>query len=131
MYLFGWGRRQAEAPEANVVNGLALPPPLVELLLRGRWRHPGDDLVRELIPFLREPIIFLDSVGSMAFESRWSLADHPGSSRVFHVARGSKSDTSVELPWLDVERAIFVAVNRYPGDDIGIALDYRTDALDP
>jgi hypothetical protein len=49
----------------------------------------------------------------------------------FHVVAGSKSAASVELPWLDVEKAFFIAVNLEPGADIGIALDYRTSAYDP
>lgn len=35
------------------------------------------------------------------------------------------------LPWLDAEQAILIAVNRNPGDDVAIALDYRQDAVDP
>lgn len=31
-----------------------------------------------------------------------------------------------ELPWADVEKLIFIVVNERPGDDVGIALDYRT-----
>jgi hypothetical protein len=37
----------------------------------------------------------------------------------------------VDLPWLDVERAFVVAVNRVPGDDVAIALDYRGYSSDP
>jgi hypothetical protein len=42
-----------------------------------------------------------------------------------------RSRGRVELPWLDVEHAILVAVCRYAGDDTAIALDYRTDPADP
>jgi hypothetical protein len=37
----------------------------------------------------------------------------------------------VELPWLDPELAVLIAVNRDPGDDIAVALDYRSDAVEP
>ncbi|MFF3712384.1 hypothetical protein [Streptomyces phaeochromogenes] len=37
----------------------------------------------------------------------------------------------VELPWLDVEQAFFIAVNRVLGDDVAFALDYRTNSADP
>lgn len=50
---------------------------------------------------------------------------------MLHVARGGSQETPVELPWLDVEQAFFIAVNRVPGDDVGLARDYRTDAHDP
>jgi hypothetical protein len=31
----------------------------------------------------------------------------------------------------DVEKAFYIAVNRRPGDDVAIALGYRTDPSDP
>jgi hypothetical protein len=113
------------------VNGLQLPPLVVQLLQEGRWHHPGDKALRRLIPFLREPVDFLTTVEAMRWESPASLADEPGLAAVWHVARGSKSVQPVCLPWLDVELAVFVAVNRCPGDDLGIALDYRTGSVNP
>ena len=59
------------------------------------------------------------------------IADDPKLSHVFRMVRGSKSVEPICLPWLDVELAVFVAINRVPGDDLGIALDYRTGAADP
>lgn len=32
----------------------------------------------------------------------------------------------VNLPWLDVEHAILIAIAHYAGDDTAIALDYRS-----
>jgi hypothetical protein len=57
-------------------------------------------------------------------------ADDPRGSALFHVVRGSVAGP-VDLPWLDVEQAFDIAVNRRPGDDVSIALDYRTDPSDP
>jgi hypothetical protein len=37
----------------------------------------------------------------------------------------------VEPPWLDAELAFLIVVNRIPGDDVAIALDYRSDAAAP
>ena len=45
--------------------------------------------------------------------------------------RGSLQALPVELPWRDVERSILVAVNRNVGDDVAIALDFRTSQSDP
>ena len=114
------------------VRGLALPDLLIDLLAAGRWRHPGDDVVREVVPWFEDPLIFLTSVDHMHRESR-SLdlfADNSRSSELFRVARRSVVGP-VELPWLDVELAFLVAVNRMPGDDVAIALDYRSDPSDP
>ncbi len=113
------------------VNELPLPSLLVELLQKGRWQHPGDEALQRLIPFLREPVDFLTTVEGMRRESTGFLADEPRIAKVFHMTRGSKKGEPVCLPWLDVELAVFVAVNRMSGDDLGIALDYRTGKVDP
>lgn len=113
------------------VNGLQLPPLFVQLLEQGRWRHPGDEALQRLIPFLREPVDFMTQLESMRRESSGSLADEQGMATVFQVGRGSRSAEPICLPWLDVEKAVFVADNRVPGDDLGIALDFRTDGADP
>lgn len=59
------------------------------------------------------------------------LADDPRWAQFFYAKRSSKCSEAIELPWLDADLAILVAVNRVPGDDIGIALDFRTQAIDP
>ncbi|MCY1054617.1 hypothetical protein [Nannocystis sp. SCPEA4] len=63
--------------------------------------------------------------------TRPSLAEDPRTSRFFRMVLGSMQPTPVALPWLDAELAVFVAVNREPGADLGIALDYRTSREDP
>src|SRR5262245_27812504 len=114
-----------------MVNGLPLPELLVTLIRDGRWAHPGDARLRDVIPFLVDPVDFLKSPEQMAFESSGHLADDPQLSAVFHMVRGGRAAGPVELPWLDADRSFFVAVNRVPGDDVGIALDFRTDMDDP
>lgn len=116
------------------VRGLALPQLLVSLLDSGRWRHPGDDVLRTVVPWFEDPLDFLSGPGEMRRES-WFLyedgsADDPRDSALFHVVRGSMVGPS-DLPWLDVEQAFNIAVNRRLGDDVAIALDYRTDPADP
>ena len=59
------------------------------------------------------------------------FADDPLSAQLFRETRGSTADGPVDLPWLDAERAVLIAVNRRPGDDVAVALDYRTDPTDP
>jgi hypothetical protein len=113
------------------VNGLLMPELLVALIRDGHWVHPGDARLREVIPFLVDPVDFLNTPEAMTFESSGHLADDPLFSAVFHSVRGSRVVEPVELPWLDADRSFFVAVNRWGGDDVGIALDYRTDVLDP
>jgi hypothetical protein len=114
-----------------MVNGLPLPELLGAMIREGRWVHPGDSRLRELIPFLVDPVNFLSSLEAMACVSAGRLVDDPGMSAVFHLVRGSRVSQPVELPWLDADRSFFVAVNRWPGDDVAIALDFRTSSSDP
>jgi hypothetical protein len=115
------------------VNGLTLPALMTELLNTARWRHPGDEVLRDLMPWFESPLDFLTSVEKMRSESRslTMFANDPPSSHLFREARGSTATASVELPWLDAEQAVLIAVNRILGDDVAMALDYRTDAADP
>ena len=115
------------------VNGLVLPGQLVELMNTGGWQHPGDQALRDLMPWFEDPLLFLTSINWMRREtpSLSQFADDPPSAQLFRVTRGSTAESPVDLPWLDVERAVLIAVNRQPGDDVAMALDYRSDPTDP
>lgn len=115
----------------TLIKGLPLPPLLLALLERGAWRHPGDVFLGQVVPFLQEPVDFLLSVEEMELESRMQLAEDPGCSALFREVRGSAQAAPVMLPWLDADLAVIVAVNREPGADLAIALDYRTSVADP
>ncbi len=47
------------------------------------------------------------------------------------MVRASESEHAKALPWLDPERAVIIGINAALGDDLFIALDYRTKASDP
>ncbi|MFJ8104223.1 hypothetical protein [Streptomyces sp. NPDC096132] len=117
----------------SMVRGHALPARLASLLAQGRWRHPGDTELARLVPWFEDPLDFLPSTDQMTRESRSldMFADDPRSSELFREVRGSERQGPVELPWLDADLAILIAVNRRPGDDVALALDYRTDPADP
>lgn len=114
------------------VNGSSLPLLLIELLRNGQWQHPGDDALRMLIPFSMEPVDFL-GISSIHRETSGLLrhADDPKTAELFYLSRGSRASLPVELPWLDAERAVLIAVNRDSGDDVAIALDFRGNTEDP
>jgi len=115
--------------DSDEINGLPLPSLLIEMLHSGRWLHPGDEAIKRLIPFLSDPIVFLQSVESMRRESPKHFAGDLVMARTFRFV--DNPTEASDLPWLDVHRAVFIAVNRVPGDDVAIALDYRTDATIP
>jgi hypothetical protein len=114
------------------VRGLPLPGLLAQLLANGRWQHPGDEVLRQALPWFEGPVDFLGSTEDMERESRSQdvFAQGERNSRFFHVTRGA-ADGETALPWLDADLAVVIAVNREPGDDIAIALDYRGDAANP
>ncbi len=117
--IIGKGRKQPIAP-----------PLLMELINTGRWKQPSDETIKRVIPFLQEPLDFLLDIEAMQRESTSFRADSPEMSELFHEYRGSKIPER-ELPWLDVDKALFIAVNRVSGADLGIVLDYRTSLEDP
>ncbi len=114
------------------MNRLILPPLLIELMNAGRWKQPSDETIKQVIPFLQEPVDFLLDSEKIQRESSHllSLVEVPKISAVFHEYKGSETPAR-DLPWLDVEKTLFIAVNRNLGDDIAIALDFRTDLDDP
>jgi hypothetical protein len=113
-----------------VVNRLPLPPLLVELMRTGRWQHPGDEAIKRAVPFFDAEVDLL-SIDEMRRESRGKLADSPKLSTFFREVRHHAAPEPNELPWRDVDRSVLIAVNRIAGEDIAIALDYRTNMEDP
>jgi hypothetical protein len=111
-------------------NTLKLPSLLKTLIEQNRWRQPSDELIASTIPFLRDPVDFLLTESRMRSESSGFLADDERMGSLFHEYRGSVSEPR-SLPWLDVDKALMIAVNRELGVDIAIALDYRANAIDP
>src|SRR4051794_25539358 len=95
--------------ESIEVNGLPLPDLLASLVRENRWRHPGDlQSLRPAIPFLQVTVEFFSTTESIRQNSASFLADWFTSSDLFRAARGSKAGNPVELPWLDVEKAVAV-----------------------
>ena len=115
------------------IRGLVVPPLLLGLLRDGRWRHPGEAVLDRAMPWFKDPLHFLDSVQAMERESNSLdfLTDDEASARLFRQTRGTGPVSRADLPWLDVDKAVLVAVNKHPGDDVAVALDYRTDPMDP
>ena len=115
------------------IRGLVVPPLLLSLLKAGRWQHPGEKALARAMPWFEDPLHFLTSVEAMTRESVSLdiLTDDDASAQIFRQARGVERAEPIDLPWLDIDLAFLVAVNERPGDDVAIALDYRTDPMDP
>ncbi|GAB1644106.1 hypothetical protein [Krasilnikovia sp. MM14-A1259] len=114
------------------VRGLVVPELLLHLLQHGAWRHPGEEALARTMPWFEDELDFLATVHDMERESRAldHLVEEETTAQTFSFVRGS-STAPVSLPRLDVDKAFFVAVAKHAGDDTAVALDYRTNALDP
>ncbi|SFQ13104.1 hypothetical protein SAMN04489713_122128 [Actinomadura madurae] len=71
------------------------------------------------MPWFTDPVDFLADVDEIRRESQSldDLTDSEDLARLFRQARGSAGPDPVELPWLDVDLAVLIAVCRYAGDD--------------
>jgi hypothetical protein len=106
---------------------LVVPPLLVQMINDGRWVQPDDTVIQQALPML----------SGLPFQFFLNGAFAPGgldhllpANDVFWLYRGSESGPR-PLPWLDVELAILIGINKNIGDDLGVALDYRVSATDP
>jgi hypothetical protein len=113
------------------VQGLPLPNLLVEMLGDGRWRHPGEQAVQQVMPWVYEELEFMP-IETMRRETAGlaRVIEEDELAGIFWVARGSAQVELVELPWLDIEAAVIIAMARY-SDCIQVVLDYRTSAEEP
>jgi hypothetical protein len=111
---------------------LPLPSLLAKMLTQDRWRQPPDDVIRKLVPFISEPLNFLLSESDIRRESLslGRLAKESHLSIAFRIYYGATM-TPKCLPWLDAGHALIIAVNRLAGEDVAIALDYRSDYEHP
>jgi hypothetical protein len=96
----------------------------------GSWEHPGDDVLLRMIPFVRDPLEFRSSVVQITSNKDCPLGADESENSIFHEYRASLG-VKRDLPWRDVENSLLVAINRFPGDDVGIGLDYRSSAENP
>lgn len=80
--------------------------------------------MRAKIPFIHDPLIFLRDQAQMLRESGPLMRQVASEQACFSEYRGSVV-AARELPWIDVEKTLFICSNKRLGDDVGIALDYR------
>ncbi len=113
------------------IRGMRFPPAFAELWSAGEWQQPDEALIQSLIPWLQGPIEFIEAMHWMVTENHTLLADHRYDARTWREYRGSVSPDKTDLPWRDLDQSLFLAVNRNPGDDLGVALDFRTSTDNP
>lgn len=120
----------ADAHDKQILfAGITPPDFLIELMRSERWLNPGDSVWKRIIPFLDGPVELLN-LDSIEQNSQGKTAGSP--ENYMREMRSDDSTPSKELPWLDVSQSFFIAVSAVPGDDIGVALDFRqSDPADP
>ena len=105
---------------------LLLPPLLAELIASGRWTHPGDDVLLKAVPFITDPLVFHHSKKEMLQKSGPLMGPGRIESEGHSEYRGSAIGER-DLPWLDVEKSLYIIANKNIGGDVGIVLDYRPE----
>jgi len=116
------------------INGLPLPPLLIELIEQDKWVHPGKAMLDRVIPFFRSEVVFLQTIRGMVFESGLTQRDfklwHDHYPHMFDF-HSDFTQRENKLPWRDAKYSFFIATCASPGDDIAIALDYRLSMTKP
>jgi len=106
---------------------------MLQLMETGEWVHPGDVVLQTIIPELYAPIFdpvdFLATIEAIERNSKIPLGGE-FMMETYKEGLGSKSNVP-DLPWVDAEKRLLIAVCGVPGADVGIALDYRTSKNDP
>jgi hypothetical protein len=122
-------------PDAQdwTVRGLPLPAALISLLETRSWLHPGRRVLHDVIPWFADPLMFMADLHEMRLQNKAldSVADNTSINALFRITRASHTGRDLDLPWLDAAQAVLIAVNEHAGDDVALALDYRTDTADP
>ncbi len=122
---------QRKAQREALLSKLPLPPKLQMMLDRGKWLHPEEGVMQQVAPFIKDPLHFPQSHDEMIRESSILFMEHhQDEDKRSHEYKGSKTGP-YDLPWQDVELALNIIINREIGDDIAIALDYRTGLSSP
>lgn len=111
----------------DTVNELPIPMLLKELLSSGKWKHPGNKILKSVVPFFKEEVVFLETVEQMEGESHNLCEDLDW----FFEKDSDKDERANSLPYRDLKKSFLIAVCKSPGDDIAIALDFRTSLENP
>ena len=94
---------------------------IAKLIDRGDWLLVDSQAISACFSEPEDPVSLLRSLEAMDRNTR-GLVRVPGNSYSSRddPARGDPS-------WVDIDRALVVAVNSIPGDDVAIAVDFRSD----
>lgn len=111
-------------------RSLQLPSLLRSMMASGTWTHPGADVLRRAVPFISDPLVVLKTHERMLDVSRPFMGSDEVKNKCYAEYRGSRVSRR-GFPWVDVEKTLFIMCNELPGDDVGIALDYRYDSIEP
>lgn len=109
------------------VKGLNIPNKLIELINRKDEIFHLENFSLAF-PFLTFPINFLESIE----EIKGISEDNYLLNEDFWGIKSSQSKGKyIDLPWLDYDKSLFIAINKFPGEDLAIALDYRLNENQP
>ena len=112
-----------------VIPNHELPTLLTQMIEDRTWNQDIDPIVRDLYPTIEDPLMILTSEESIRHTSKiypTSKKEHASA----HEYYGTHT-TQRDLPWIDMEKLLFIAVSYEFGGDEAIALDYRNSSDSP
>jgi len=102
---------------------LPIPPLLISGINTIAWKtFPSGGLMGK-ISFLNVPMVLLKSIEEIRHASDYEPLKNE---LLLGIRCQDVTGAPVELPHLDADLFLFLAINVLPGDDSAVALDYRT-----
>jgi hypothetical protein len=130
------GGHPVELPDRT--SGHPIPSIMIDLIKQKKWpvgRISTSSIARQdSCKFLGKlDLEFLRSEDGMKadLDTLKEFAEHEQTSKTYGLRIGSQSDAPIELPWLDVEKAVCIGGGADYGDDVWLLLDYRTNGSEP
>jgi hypothetical protein len=133
--LLGYITMEREIHALNTeINGLLLPPYLLELAEQERWQRPADMTALLKLTKSRDADFRFYGIESLTRDNQWDgffkePDTDPPITHIFGLASSSRAGHDItDVKWLDTDKAIMIALN---WDEDAICLDYRLDPQNP
>lgn len=107
------------------INNLEVPFQLINLIEKDMDLY-NLGRICNFFSFINYPVKFFDEVTTII---KLSAYDFFVNEKFWAIKNGLKEE--IMFPFLDIKKSLIIGGNKYPGDDLLIALDYRGNANQP
>ena len=112
------------------MTAVPLPPALREALTSESWKDPGPEALRRALGLSEQegPLELLETPREMQDVLNQVIASNYPELPWFGMVRSSTELAGEDDPRVALDRVVFLAVSRYPGDDVFAVLDLSRSA---